>query len=143
MFHSIASMGDNMPKYITADEYLNSPMPYIDESDPEAVADEQKERRQMVGSKVKICPDGKLYLLMPLPDGVSQEDVDKAVAAGQITVIDGMMASKSMTWEERDGELWYDTGIEGEIFGEKADSWARAIDGEGFFSYAAMRFQKS
>ena len=142
IFHSIAGMSDDMPGFLTADEYMTSPMPYIDESDAEAVADEQKERRQTVGTKVKICPDGNLYLLMPLPDGTSQEEIDKATAAGIITLMDGMMTSRSMAWEERDGELWYCSGIEGEICGEKTDGWVRAIDDDGLFCYATMRFQK-
>ena len=97
----------------------------------------------MVGMQVKICGDGKLYLLSPLPEGVSQEEVDKAVSAGVINLLDGMMAGRPMTWEERDGELWYDTGIEGEAFGEKADSWVKAMDEDGYFTFAATRFAKS
>ena len=142
IFHSIVGMVDDMPRFLTADEYMASPMPYIDESDAEAVAHEQKERRQMIGSKIKICSDGNLYLLTPLPDGVSQEDIDEAVTAGQITLMDGMMASDPLAWEERGGELWYCTGIEGEIFGEKTDGWVRAIGDDGLFHHITMRFQK-
>ena len=129
--------------YLSAEDYLKSPMPYVDETDEDAVADEMKERKKMVGMQVKICEDGKLYLLSPLPDGVSQEEVDKAVSAGVITLLDGMMADRPMAWEERDGELWYDTGIEGEVFGEKTDSWVKAIDENGYFTFATTRFVKA
>ena len=143
-FHSIGAMNDNDEMvYLSAEEYLNSPMPYVDESDEEAVADELRERKKMVGMQVKICEDGKLYLLSPLPEGVSQAEVDKAVSAGVITLLDGMMAGRPMTWEERDGELWYDTGIEGEVFGEKADSWVKGIDENGYFTFATTRFVKA
>ena len=144
VFHSIAAMNDNDEMvYLSAEEYLKAPMPYVDESDEEAVADELRERKKMIGMQVKICEDGKLYLLSPLPEGVSQEEVDKAVSAGMITLLDGMMTDRPMTWEERDGELWYDTGIEGEVFGEKADSWVKAMDEDGFFTFAATRFVKA
>ena len=144
VFHSIATMNDNDEMvYLSAEEYLKAPMPYVDESDEEAVADELRERKKMIGMQVKICEDGKLYLLSPLPEGVSQEEVDKAVSAGMITLLDGMMTDRPMTWEERDGELWYDTGIEGEVFGEKADSWVKAMDEDGFFTFAATRFVKA
>ena len=129
--------------YLNAEEYLNSPTPYVDESDEEAVADELRERKKMVGMQVKICGDGKLYLLSPLPEGVSQEEVDKAVAAGVITMLDGMMRGRPIAWEVRNGELWYDTGIEGEVFGEKADSWVNAIDEDGYFIFATTRFVKA
>ena len=144
VFHSIATMNDNDEMvYLSAEEYLKAPMPYVDESDEEAVADELRERKKMIGMQVKICEDGKLYLLSPLLEGVSQEEVDKAVSAGMITLLDGMMTDRPMTWEERDGELWYDTGIEGEVFGEKADSWVKAMDEDGFFTFAATRFVKA
>ena len=128
--------------YLSGDEYLASPMLYIDETDEEAVQDEMNERKKTIGMQVKVCEDGKLYLLMPLPEGISREEVDKAVSAGVITLLDGMMADRPMAWEERSGELWYDTGIEGEVFGEKADSWVKAIDKDGYFTFATTRFVK-
>ncbi|MBQ8836632.1 MAG: hypothetical protein IJ002_03885 [Clostridia bacterium] len=144
VFHSIGAMNDKDELvYLSAEDYLNSPMPYVDETDEEAVADEMKERKKMVGMQVKICEDGKLYLLSPLPEGVSQEEVDKAVSAGVITLLGGMMAERPLAWEERDGELWYDTGIEGEVFGEKVDGWVKAIDKDGYFTVASTRFVKA
>ena len=144
VFHSVGVMNDDFERvYLNAEEYLHSPMPYVDETDEEAVADEMKERKKMVGMQVKICEDGKLYLLSPLPEGVSQEEVDKAVSAGVINLLDGMMAGRPMPWEERDGELWYDTGIEGEVCGEKSDSWVKAIDEDGYFTFVATRFVKA
>lgn len=128
--------------YLSGDEYLASPMPYIGETDEEAVQDEINERKKTIGMQVKVCEDDKLYLLMPLPEGVSREEVDKAVSAGVITLLDGMMADRPMAWEERNGELWYNTGIEGEVLGEKADSWVKAIDKDGYFTFATTRFVK-
>ena len=81
--------------------------------------------------------------LLGQPEGVPQEEVDKAVAAGVITLLDGMMTDEPKAWEDRGGELWYDTGIEGEVFGEKADSWAKAIDENGYFNFATVRFVKA
>lgn len=144
VFHSIGAMNDNNEMvYLSAEEYLNSSMPYVDESDEEAVEDELRERKKMAGMQVKICEDGKLYLLSPLPEGVSQKEIDQAVSAGVITLLDSMMADRPLVWEERDGELWYDTGIEGEVFGEKADSWVKAIDEDGYFTFATTRFVKA
>lgn len=144
VFHSIATINDKEEMvFLNAEEYMDSPMPYVDETDEEAVADELRERKRMVGTHLKVCEDGKLYMLSPLPKGVSQEEVDKAVAAGIITLVDGMMTDRPLVWEERDGALWYDTGIEGEAFGEKGDSWVKAIDEEGYFIFATTRFVKA
>ena len=143
VFHSIATM-DESDKfiYLSAEEYLNAPMPYIDETDEEAVKDEIKERKGMIGMQLKICEDGKMYSLLPLPEGVTQEEVDAAVSAGHIPLMDGMMTEKPSAWEERDGEFWYDTGMEGEMFGEKADSWVKASDENGFITIFTTRFVK-
>ena len=133
-FHSIGTFNDACELvFLDAQAYLESPMPYIDETDEEAVADERKERRQMVGMQVAVCEDGKLYLLMPLPEGVSQAEVEKVVRAGRIQLFDGMMTDGPMTWEERDGKLWVDVG---------ADELVNASDGDGFLTIMTTRYVK-
>ena len=144
VFHSIASTDENDNfVYLSAEEYLKAPMPYIDETDEDEVQNEIKERKSMIGSQLKICDDGNMYMLMPIPEGVTQEEVDEAVSAGEIKLVDGMMTDSPSKWEERNGEFWYDTGIEGEVFGEKADSWVKASDDEGFISIFTTRYTKA
>lgn len=133
---------DNMPLFLTPEEYLSSPMPYIDESDEEEVAHEMKERKKLIGMSIKICDDGNLYMLSPLPEGVSQKEIDSAVSAGVIKLVDGAMADEPKAWELRDGEFWFDTGIEGEVYDEKVSSWVKPIDENGFFNFMNFRFIK-
>ena len=142
-FHSIGIINESGNlTYMSAEEYLNSPMPYIDETDEDAAKDEIKERKQIIGACIEVCEDGKLYMLMPLPEEVSQEEVDAAVAAGEISLHNGMLCSGVISWEERNGKLWFDTGIEGEAYGETADTWACATDEEGFFTFMTTRYVK-
>ena len=142
IFHSIGEFGDDGIKYMSAEEYLASPMLYIDETDEEAVADELSERKKMIGMEIRVLENGTLYMLMPLPEGVSREEVEEAVGAGEISLYDGMMCERPMKWEERDGALWFDTGIEGEVYGEAADTWVKATDEDGYFNFMTMRFVK-
>ena len=136
VFDSIGTHDDEKGMiYLNADEYLASPMPYIDENDEEAVADEMDERKKTIGMQVKICDDSKLYFLIPVPDGVSEAELKEVINTGELMLIDDMLTDKAIAWEERDGELWYDTGI-----GD--DSWAKAIDENGFFTIITMRFKK-
>ena len=93
--------------FLSGDEYLASPMPYIDETDEEAVRDEMNERKKTIGMKVKVCEDGKLYLLMPIPEGVSEKELREATASGRFMLIDGMLTDKAIAWEETAGELRY------------------------------------
>ena len=139
VFHSIGVVNEKDELvYLGAEEYLNSPMLYIDESDEEAVADELKERRQMIGGQIAVCEDGKLYMLMPLPEGVSKEEVDQAVKAGVIKLYDGMMTDEPKAWEERDGELWLEVGE-----GMSEDGWARISDGNGHLLFMTTLYVKA
>ena len=138
VFHSIGIVNDSDEVvFLSAEEYLKAPMPYIDESDEEAVADELKERRNMIGGQIAVCEDGKLYMLMPLPEGVSKEEVDKAVKAGVIKLYDGMMTDDPKAWEERNGELWLEVGE-----GMSEDGWAKLSDDDGKLLFMTTRYTK-
>ena len=139
VFHSIGMVNDSDEVvFLSAEEYLKAPMPYIDESDEEAVADELKERRKMIGGQIAVCEDGKLYMLMPLPEGVSKEEVDKAVKAGVIKLYDGMMTDDPKAWEERDGELWLEVGE-----GMSEDGWVKLSDDDGNLLFMTIRYTKA
>ena len=139
VFHSIGMVNDSDEVEIQkTEEYLKAPMPYIDESDEEAVADELKERRNMIGGQIAVCEDGKLYMLMPLPEGVSKEEVDKAVKAGVIKLYDGMMTDDPKAWEERDGELWLEVGE-----GMSEDGWVKLSDDDGNLLFMTTRYTKA
>ena len=139
VFHSIGMVNDSDEVvFLSAEEYLKAPMPYIDESDEEAVADELKERRKMIGGQIAVCEDDKLYMLMPLPEGVSKEEVDKAVKAGVIKLYDGMMTDDPKAWEERDGELWLEVGE-----GMSEDGWVKLSDDDGNLLFMTTRYTKA
>ena len=139
VFHSIGMVNDSDEMvFLSAEEYLKAPMPYIDESDEEAVADELKERRNMIGGQIAVCEDGKLYMLMPLPEGVSKEEVDKAVKAGVVKLYDGMMTDDPKAWEERNGELWLEVGE-----GMSEDGWAKLSDDDGKLLFMTTRYVKA
>ena len=139
VFHSIGMVNDSDEvEFLSAEEYLKAPMPYIDESDEEAVADELKERRQMIDGQIAVCGDGKLYMLLPLPEGVSKEEVDKAVKAGVIKLYDGMMTDDPKAWEERDGELWLEVGE-----GMSEDGWVKLSDDDGNLLFMTTRYTKA
>lgn len=107
VFHSVITFNEENEKIMMSpEEYLNSPMEYIDETDPEAVADELRERNQLIRSQVAVTEDGKLYMLLPIPEGVTQEEVDAAVESGEINLYDGMLTENAIPCEERDGQLW-------------------------------------
>lgn len=143
VFHSIGELGEDKVNFLSAEEYLNSPILYADEMDEDEIKDEMKSRKAVVGTQIKICDDGKLYMLMPFPEETSKEDIDEAIKMGYIKVMDGMIIDKAMPWKIRDGELWLDPEIEGEVFDEKVDKWINPIDENGYFVFINMRFVKA
>ncbi len=139
VFHSIGTMNENDEMvYMDAEEYLNSPMLYIDESDEEAVADEMKERQRMISGQIAVSEDGMLYMLMPLPEGVSKAEVDQAVKAGVIKLYDGMMTDDPKAWEERDGALWLEVGE-----GMSEDGWVKLSDDDEYLTFMTTRYIKA
>lgn len=135
-FHSIGTVDDETDErvWLNAEEYLNSPMPYVDETDEDAVADEMKERKKTVGTLLEVCEDGKLFVLMPLPEGVSAKEAENAAQAGIIKLRDGMMTDDPFTWEEREGELWVNLG--------GADDFMQFSGDEEFLTMVTTRFER-
>ena len=137
VFHSIGAVTDSDEMvYLSTGDFLKSPMPYIDETDEEAVANELRDRKNMIGMQIEICEDGKLYMLMPLPEDATKEEVDAAVASGEIHLRGGMIAGGPESWEERDGVLWYTTDL-------SEDGWTKGSDEDGFVCFMTVRFVKA
>lgn len=136
-FHSFGTVDEETCErvWLNSEEYMNAPMPYVDETDEEAVADEVKERKKTVGTILEVCEDGKMYALMPLPEGVSKEEVEAAVNAGVIKVRDGMITDEPFNWQEREGQLWVEMGI-----GE--DGFVNFSEEDGFLTMLTTRYEK-
>ena len=78
--------------------------------------------------------EGLKYLQMPLPEGVSKEEVEAAVEAGVIKVRDGMMTDDPFAWEERDDELWVKMG--------RTDDFMQFSGDDGFLTMVTTRFER-
>jgi hypothetical protein len=88
-----------------------------------AKEDQDKETIMLLNTVVIFQEDGTIDFLCPLPEGVSQAEIDAALAAGQLKLKDGMMQMDQKHWKEEDGKIFADTGAEGEVLGEKVGPW--------------------
>lgn len=88
-----------------------------------AKEDVDREIAMLIKSIVLFEEDGNLVFLTPLPEGVSQAEVDAAVATGKIKLRDGMMLTQKNRWKVENGKNMADTGAEGEVLGEKVGPW--------------------
>ena len=75
---------------------------------------------EMMQYRTEFAEDGVLNTLMFVPEEMREE----AAKHGAVVREDGYAPIESTTWKEVDGKFYYDTKIEGEVFGEKVDSFA-------------------
>ena len=85
--------------------------------------DDDKDTQMMLKAIVLIEENGSMTFLSPLPDGVSQEEIDEALASGDLVLRDGLMLVGENQWKEENGKYLADTGAEGEVLGEKVGPW--------------------
>ena len=88
--------------------------------------------KSMYSSVMDFTEDGRVLNLAPLPEGVSQEEIDEAVKAGQIELYDGYIKLAEYSWKTENGKYYFDTHIKGEVLGEEVSSWMEIpiIDGK-------------
>lgn len=75
-------------------------------------ADRMKERMIAFGQKIRFTEDNFVETMLPIPDDVSREEIDKIVAAGDAIVVDGMMVMSAsdpedaIQWKEENGKFF-------------------------------------
>ena len=70
--------------------------------------------------RTEFAEGGTLNTLMFVPEDKRGE----AAKHGVVVREDGYAAVESTVWKEENGKIYYDTEIEGEVLGEKVDSFA-------------------
>lgn len=87
-----------------------------------------EEMAAMMQWRTEFADDGALNTLMFVPDEMKAEAAKHGVDVRD----DGYAVIDSTEWEERDGKFFYNTKIEGEVFGEKVDPFIEipVIDGD-------------
>ena len=75
---------------------------------------------ELMRYRTEFAEDGTLNTLMFVPEEMREE----AAKHGAVVREDGYAAIESTIWKEENGKFYYDTKIEGEVLGEKVDSFA-------------------
>ena len=87
-------------------------------------------------------PDGTKVFT---PDNPPEEMREEAAKHGAVVREDGYAAVESTVWKEENGKIYYDTKIEGEVLGEKVDSFAEipvTEDGCLLYSYGMILLER-
>lgn len=114
-----------------------------------AAADNESEKEELLNLGRMITEytaDGKVLVMAPIPDGVSQEEIDEAVASGQIQLTEDkkfFIDGKILDWKTEDGVIKINTGMEGTIMGEAADPYSaiEVID-DDHFQFAFQAYER-
>lgn len=97
---------------------------------------------EMMQCRTEFAEDGVLNTLMFVPEDMREE----AAKHGAVVREDGYAPIESTTWKEEDGKFYYDTKIEGEVLGEKVDSFAEipvTEDGCLLYSYGMVVLERA
>ena len=88
---------------------------------------------QLMQCRTEFAEDGVLNTLMFVPEEMREE----AAKHGAVVREDGYAAVESTAWKEENGKFYYDTKIEGEVLGEKVDSFAEIpVTEDGYLLYS-------
>ena len=96
---------------------------------------------EMMQYRTEFAEDGVLNTLMFVPEDKRGE----AAKHGVVIREDGYAAVESTVWKEENGKFYYDTKIEGEVLGEKVDSFAEipvTEDGCLLYSYGMVLLER-
>ncbi|MBR6101869.1 MAG: hypothetical protein IKP95_05540 [Ruminococcus sp.] len=111
------------------------------------IADESLDEsdKQMLYADIYFVEGGEVQWVLPIPEGASQEEIDAAVAAGEITLFDDKhFVISSNSWKEEDGKLLFNTGIHGTILDEAVNPWDEIKDeGNGMIGIMMYHLAKA
>ena len=98
-----------------------------------------EEAMQGFNTRVEFTEDGKVRSWMKLPAGVSEADIEAALAAGElIACADGMMCLEEKEWKEENGAFLYNSGEYREMFGEVQSPWDELkLNDEGLLPFGS------
>ena len=86
--------------------------------------------------------ESKINMLVPIPEGATQEEIDEAVKSGEIQLKDGMMFAECYDWKIEDGKAYFDTQEEGEVLDEQVSPWREIEEIGDMIEIMTFRFVK-
>ena len=86
--------------------------------------DDPEEMVQGFYTRVEFTADGKVRTWMKGPEDISDEEIEAALASGELLGwADGMMCVEEKEWKEENGSFLYNSGEHREMFDEVQSPW--------------------
>ena len=100
---------------------------------------EASQMKSLTEARYEFTDDHRVLEMAKVPDGVSEEEIKKAIEAGQIKDYkDGYFSRGEKEWKAIGGKYYYDTQEQREVFGEALSSWDELVfDEDGLLNYGS------
>lgn len=137
-----AVMSYETNEYMTLEEFVNEIPGYINKNDADEVAHEKEQRMMQAESILDITEAGKMESLMPISAEYTKEQIDEAVASGEIELRGDMMLVEVNDWKEEDGKFFFSCGTMSIGDGEAQTNWEALELTDGKLVLNGMRYVK-
>ena len=98
--------------------------------------------KSMYSSFMDFTEDGRVLNLSPIPEDLSQEEIDEVVENGEYELYDGYIKLTEYSWKTENGKYYLDTHIKGEVLGEDVSPWAELNIVDGKIEIVTVRVVK-
>ncbi len=87
--------------------------------------------KQFLEGRFLFDEDGRVKVILPIPEGATQEEIDEAVARGIIEVYDKTsMVGGAYQWKTEDGKVYVDSGFKG-----AEHDWCEVTETDGMLDF--------
>ena len=93
-------------------------------------------------SELVFYEDGTAKSWLPLPEGISQEEIAEIEEEGK-AIVDGKVLLETTEWKVEDGKNMYNTRIEGEIADEEVSPWVEIVEVDDMIEAFMMRYARA
>jgi len=120
--------------------------PPKDDDEADDLRRDRSRFEMMFGFVIEFTENHKVLTLSPLPSDVPKEEIDKAVASGEVTLRDGMLLEDpdGNDWKYVKGDYWYDSQEEAEVCGEPISPWKKITpDADGHIDFKMFLLERA
>ena len=111
----------------------------------EILADEelQPEDKIVYSSFMDFTEDERVLNLSPIPEDLSQEEIDDVIESGEYELYEGYIKLTEYRWKTENGKYYLDTNIRGEVLGEEISPWEEISVVDGIMETMTVRVAKA
>lgn len=119
-----------------------SDMAWVKVADALKKPDLDEDYKRTANTIIEFTTDGNMEMLFPIPDDLPKEELDEALASGEVYMKNDMIVVEKFDWKMKDGKPYYDSKAEGEVLGEKIDPWVEFKEIPNGYEFMTFRIVK-